>query len=80
MTIKQKHFLEFMRILSSHNDMIVTTGEKDLCRVKVKPARKGIVYGRGSDKIKETQFTYRASVVFTSDFKRELDKYKALNV
>jgi hypothetical protein len=78
--ITEKQYKEFLRILSAHEDIYISTPTSDKVRLIVKPARKGRVYGNGQDKYKETLYDYRVSARFTIEFKGDLARSKALTI
>jgi hypothetical protein len=66
---------KLIEMIASHEDIIVCTKTKDLARIKVKPARKGRVWGNGQDKEKLPTYPYRVAMEFLIGFKGVLSEF-----
>jgi hypothetical protein len=66
---------KIIQMIASHEDIIVCTKTKDLARIKVKPARKGRVWGNGQDKEKKPTYPYRVAMEFLIGFKSVLNDF-----
>lgn len=80
MSVTRKAFMEFLRMVTAHEDIIITMDDTNMARAKCKPARKGRINGSGDCDKKVVGHSHRVTIEFTPEFKQLLDKQKELTI